>query len=98
MIKVLSLFPSTTEDQACDQLASKMIQVMQQADGLRSLYISEGHIMSPGGPPPYSKVLEATFDSLEDFMAWVQTPAAQADKKQMISSGVISIFYDVNKL
>jgi heme-degrading monooxygenase HmoA len=86
MIKVLALFPCSMEDDARDQLASKMIQAMQQADGLRSL-----NIMSPGGPPPYSKVLDSSFDSLEAFMAWVQTPAAQADKEDMISSGVIRI-------
>ena len=75
-----------------------MIGAIQQADGLRSLSISEGHIMSPGGPPPYAKVVEASFDSLEDFMDWVQTPAAQADKEQMLRNGVVSIFYEVKKL
>ena len=98
MIRVLSLIPSSMEENKRDQLAKKMIRDIQQAEGLRSLSVSEGHIMSPGGPPPYAKVIEASFDSLEDFMAWVQTPAAQKDKEQMISSGVVSIFYDVNQL
>ena len=81
MIRALSLIPNTIKEKKRDQLAEKMIHAIQQADGLRSLSVNEGHIMSPGGPPPYAKVIEASFDSLEDFMAWVQTPAAQADKE-----------------
>ena len=98
MIRVLSLIPNTMEENKRDQLVEKMIGALQQADGLRSLSISESHIMSPGGPPPYAKVVEASFDSLEDFMDWVQTPAAQADKEQMLGNGVVSIFYEVKKV
>ena len=98
MIKVLSLIPSTIDENKRDQLAEKIIHAIQQADGLRSLSVSKGHIMSPGGPPPYAKVIEASFDSLEDFMAWVQTPLAQADKEQMLQSGVVSIFYQIKEL
>ena len=98
MIRALSLIPNTIKEKKRDQLAEKMIHAIQQADGLRSLSVNEGHIMSPGGPPPYAKVIEASFDSLEDFMAWVQTPAAQADKEQMLGNGVVSIFYEVKEL
>ena len=96
MIRVLSLIPSTIEENKRDQLADKMIHAIQQADGLHSLFVSEGHIMSPGGPPPYSKVLEATFDSLEDFMAWVQSPAAQEDKEEMMGN-MVGIYYEVKE-
>ena len=97
MIRVLSLIPNTIEENKRDQIVEKMIQAIQKADGLRSLYVSEGHIMSPGGPPPYSKVLEATFDSFEDFMAWVQTPASQADKEEMMRN-MVGIYYEVKEL
>ena len=97
MIKVLSLIPSTIEENKRDQLTEKMIHAIQQAEGLRSLSVSEGHIMSPSGPPPYSKVIEASFDSLEDFMAWVQTPASQADKEEIIRNSV-GIYYEVKEL
>lgn len=98
MINVLALFPITIEPKVLDDLLSKLIPGFQQADGLRSLKISEGHVMSPGGPPPYSKVIEASFESLEVFMDWVQTPAAQADKELMKDSGIVRIYYEVNEL
>ena len=98
MINVLALFPNSIEPKTLDDLVTKMVPAMKGAPGLRSLKISEGHVMSPGGPPPYSKVIEATFESLEEFMAWVQTPAAQADKELMVDSGIIRIYYEVNEL
>ena len=97
MIRVLSLIPNTIEEKKRDQILEKMIDAIQQAKGLHALYVSEGYIMSPGGPPPYSKVLEATFGSLEDFMAWVQMPAAQADKEEIMSN-MVGIYYEVKKL
>ena len=98
MINVLALFPNTIDPEVLDELISKMIPAFKQGQGLCSLKISDGHVMSPGGPPPYSKVIEASFESLEDFMAWAQTPAAQADKKFMIESGIIRLYYEVNEL
>ena len=98
MISVLALFPNSIEDNVLDDLASKTISALQGADGMHSVKGSEGNIMSPGGPPPYSKVVEATFVSLESFMAWVQTPTAQVDKEQMMRNGVVMIFYETNEL
>ena len=97
MIRVLSLIPNTIEENKRDQIVGKMIHAIQQADGLHSLHVSEGYIMSPGGPPPYSKVLEATFDSLDDFMAWVQTTAAQEDKDEIMDN-IVGIYYEVKAL
>ena len=97
MIKVLSLIPSTIEENTRDQLAEKMVGAIKQAKGLRSLSVSEGHIMSPGGPPPYAKVVEASFDSLDDFMAWVQSPAAQEDREEIMRN-MVGIYYEVKEL
>jgi len=73
---------------------------MMFAQRLVSLKISDGDIMSPGGPPSYSKVVEASFETLEDMMAWVQTqtPAAQAQKGVMIEKGVVMVYFEVKEL
>lgn len=94
MIKVIALFPSTLSPEKIDELTSKMIPAFRQAQGLISLTVSDGHMMSPGGPPPYSKVVEASFESLEVFMAWTQNPAAQADKDLIFNSGVINMYFE----
>jgi len=43
-------------------------------------------------------VVEASWQSLEDFMAWVQSPAAQDDKDFLIQSGAVLLFYEVKEL
>jgi hypothetical protein len=98
MIHVLTLFPNTIGPEELDDILSKIIPALKAADGLRSLKISEGRIMSPGGPPPYSKVTEAVFESLELFMAWVESPAAQSTTGLFIDSGIVRLFYEVNEL
>ena len=96
MITVLALFPSSIENNILNDLSARTTNALRTAEGLRSIKVSEGDVMSPGGPPPYSKVVEASFDSLESFMAWVQTPSAQDDKEQMMSNGVVMIFYETS--
>lgn len=49
-----------------------MIPHLKTAAGVRSLRLSQDAIMSPAGPPPYSRVLHVSFDSLADVMAVVE--------------------------
>ena len=71
LIHSITLIPKSMDPQRVDDTLSNLIPAFKQAQGLHSLKISEGHLMSPGSPPAYSKVIEASFKSLEDFMAWV---------------------------
>jgi hypothetical protein len=98
MINSLTLLPKSIDPERLDDLISKLIPSMKQANGLLELKVSEGPLMSPGGPPSYSKVIEASWESLEDIMAWAQTSAAQDDKDFMIESGAILLFYEVKDL
>jgi hypothetical protein len=53
--------------------------------------------MSPGGPPPYAKIVEASFDSLNDVMAVVQSQTQDA-RDQMKALGALILMYEVNEL
>lgn len=98
MIHALTLFPSTLGPEELDNILSKIITGFNGAEGLRSFKISEGRIMSPGGPPPYSKVIEISFESLELFMAWVESPATQSIGDVFTGSGIVRLFYEVKEL
>ena len=98
MINVLALFPNTMDHKVMDDLLSRIIPALKQANGLLALRINEGHVMSYGGPSPYLKVVEASFESLGKFMSWVQTPAARADTELLNNSGVVRLYYEVNEL
>ena len=98
MINTVILFPKSISPEELNNLISKTIQAFKDAERLNSLKVSEGDIMSPGGPPAYSKVVEASFETLEDMMEWVQTPAAQAQKGVMIEKGAVMLYFEVKEL
>jgi len=100
MINLFILLPKSIDPERSDDLLSKLIPSIKQANGLLKLMVSEGPLMSPAGPPSYSKVIEASWESLEEFMAWVeaQTSDAQVDLDFMIESGAILLFYEVEDL
>ena len=99
MINVLFLFPKSTDPTALDDfLFNRLVPGINQARGLRSLKLSAGDLMSPGGPPPYSRVVQASFDSLDDVMAIVQSPETQAGRDYIKSVGALILMYEVNEL
>lgn len=95
MVHTLILFPKSIDAQALDRFYSS-VNSLQQAHGFRSLKQSEGDIMSPMGPPPYSKVIEVSFDSHEDVFAYAQSAEAQAGKEYLKSIGGLMLIYDVS--
>ncbi len=99
MVNALALFPISMGTEKIEELISMQIDSMKKAEGLISIKTSEGDLMSPGGPPSYSKVLESNWSSLEALMSWVQsqTPADNADKEYMLENGVVLLFYEVKE-
>jgi len=71
VIEVLMLFPKTADSAQIEPVWSFLLPLMKQAPGLRSLRVSEGDLMGRGAPPPYSRILLASFESLADWMAQV---------------------------
>jgi len=100
MIKSLTLFPKSMDTEKVEELSSRFISSMKTAKGLQALSASDGHLMSPGGPPAYSKVFESSWDSLENFMAWAQSqkPEDHADKNFMLENGAVLVYYEVMEL
>jgi hypothetical protein len=97
MINSLALFPNSIDPELLSNLLSRQIESLKKARGLLSIKMSEGNLMSPGGPPSFGKVLETSWDSLESFMTWVQnqTPSEDADKDLLLENGAVLLFYEV---
>jgi hypothetical protein len=72
MLDAVILFPRETDPELLDQGIPRIVQLMKEASGLRSLRLSEGELMARGGAPPYSRVIAASFESLADWMALVE--------------------------
>ena len=99
MIHLLYQFLKTTDPGALERfLETNLIPGLKQAHGLRALESSQGDLMSAGGPPPYSRVAEATFDSLEDLFAYVQSPTGLATQEFLEGERALIIFYEIASL
>ena len=99
MINMISLFPKSIEPEKVEEILTNLISSMKEAEGLVSIVKSDGHLMSPGGPPAYSIVLLATWRSLENMMAWTQTPGAHnEDKDFLLANGGVLLFYEVKEI
>ena len=79
MLDVLLLWPKSDDAGVQDELFSKLLSLMKGAAGLRRLRVNDGDLMARGGPPPYSRVVEASFESLADWMAQVDVLNSQPD-------------------
>ena len=98
MINSLTLFPKTFDLELMAKITAKTISSMKSAKGIRRITASEGDLMSPAGPPTYSKVIEADWETLEDFLGWAQSPSAQEDKNMLIENGVQLLFFEVDEI
>lgn len=70
MVQEIILFPKTDDVAALDRfIETYVIPAHEQAPGCRSFTINREPLMSPFGPPPYSRVIVATLESIQDVMA-----------------------------
>jgi hypothetical protein len=93
MLDALILFPREADPELLDQAIPKIVHLMKQASGLRSLRVSEGELIARGGAPPFSRVIAASFDSLADWMTLV---GVLNSEKGLASDGFdpLVMFYD----
>ena len=101
MLDVLLLFPQPESEAAAIDalLAQRLVPEFRKAKGLRSLRLSEGVVMSRGGTSPYSRVLEASFDALPDWMAVVEalnSMGPPAEREAFDRLAPLVIFYEVD--
>jgi hypothetical protein len=99
MFDVLFLFPRNADLAAVDEfLAQRLIPQLTSAAGLRSIRVSQDAVMSPGGPPPYGRVLEASFAALADVMAVVEESKRHpAERERLANLRPLVLLYEVTE-
>jgi len=97
MINILFLFPTSADPKVLDDLISNtLIPRLKTAKGLLSLTMSEGQIMGRSAPP-YSRIVEASFDTIENLMATAPADGTPG-KEQFDNLGGLFFSYDVKDL
>ena len=97
MINVLFLFPKSADPKELDDfISNNFIPRIKKNQGLLSLKMSEGQMMGRS-VPPYSKIVEASFDSRESLMAAIPADGDPAQVK-MDNFGTLVLSYDVTDL
>jgi len=98
MVNVLFLFPKAVDLKTLDDfLLNQLIPMVKQVQGFHSVKVSDGDIRSPGGPPPYSKIVELSFDSFDEMMMILQSQKSQPGNDPVKSFGPLILLYDVNE-
>ena len=96
MIRILFCFPKSDNVEEIDEyITNTFIPRAKQIKGMQSIKMSGGDLMSPGGPPPYSRVVEGTLNSFEEMMAFVQDPATEEEREYTKKLGVFVLYYEV---
>jgi hypothetical protein len=99
MLTVLYEFPKAINSKVLDEfLTRNLLPGLKQARGLQSLQLNAGELMSAGGPPPFSKVVQAYFSSLESIFEYVQSPTGLATQEFLESTNTVIVFYDIQEL
>ena len=98
MIQAITLYPSATELKELESMLTEMVSSLRKSKGFLTIHVSDGHIMSPGGLPPYSKVVQFTFDSLENMMNWAESHTAQSQKENIRKFNPTMLYYEVKEL
>ena len=99
MIQVLYQFSTSIDQKALDEfLTTNLLPGLKQAQGLRALHSSSSDLMSAGGPPPFSKVIQASFNSLEELFGYVQSPVGLATQEFLEGTNTLIVFYEVQEI
>jgi hypothetical protein len=94
MLKVVFLYPKCDDHEAADRFIEKyVIAPIEASPGFRSLSTNSAPLMSPFGPPPYYRVVEATLGSLDDFITIGRSDLIQESQAET-PEGFQIIFYE----
>lgn len=94
MLQEVILFPKTDEVEAIDRfIETYIVPAHRRSPGCRSLTVNREPLMSPFGPPPYSRVIVATLNSIEDMMALGGSELIQKSREET-PEGMQVVFYE----
>ena len=80
MIQVIGCIPHESNKERGLEVLEMQMKSMKEHSGCVSVKLSKGPVMSPNGPSKYQLVITATWNSLDEFVAWA---SSDVEKKKM---------------
>lgn len=94
MLQVVFHLPKTDDLDAMDEfIATYVIGALQSSPGYRGHTVNTAPLMSPFGPPPWSRIVVGTLNSLQDMMAIGGSDLIQKNQDKM-PEGMQIVFYE----
>ena len=82
----LILFPADSDVEA--HVSERLIPTLEGSEGIESVVVSAGTLMSPAGPSPYGKAVVATFRDIQSAMGFAQSPTTAEVRQEGEALGV----------
>jgi uncharacterized protein (TIGR02118 family) len=98
MANLVVMYKTPTDPKAFDKYYSEThIAIAKQMPGLRKYEVSQGPVMTPGGPSGYQLVATLRFDdmaAIQQAFASAEGQAAVADVQNFATGGVDILMFD----
>ena len=100
--KLLVMYNHPTDREAFDtHYAETHTPIAKTIPGMRSLIVSTGAIVAPGGSrSPYHQIAELTFDSMADLQAGMSSSAGRTttgDLRNLAGAGATLLIYETHE-
>ncbi len=100
--KLLVMYNHPTDREAFDtHYAETHTPIAKTIPGMRSLIVSTGAIVAPGGSrSPYHQIAELTFDSMADLQAGMSSSAGRTttgDLRNFAGAGATLLIYETHE-
>ena len=98
MVKSLMLVPNSITQDKSESIISRYVNSVKKAEGMLSVTLSDGSIMSPGGPVSFSHAVDVSWESLPQMVAWAQgANDLDEDKDHLLENGAQLLFYEIKE-
>jgi len=95
VINVIVLFPPTQEPEELDTyLTERLAPTVHGAQGVVSVCVNHGPMMSSDGPAPYSRIMTASFAEMSDAVAFGTSPDTAEIRNEGNQFGQLFLMYE----
>lgn len=99
MVKMLILLPDSDDPASIrTYVRERLAPTLGRTEGVVSISVSEGEMMSPQGAPPYSQVVTASFEDLSQVIAFGNSPGTIEVRNEGERIGALVLMFQAREM